>query len=183
MILIVEDDNAVRTSVSLALRRAGYNPLAVSTESEALAAVRDERVCLAIIDMNLTLTTTGREGVELLRKCRILRPEMPVIMFTAWGTIPLAVETMNYGACDFLTKPWSNADLVEKVKNALARSESAKTEASHGNTLDDMEREAIREALRRCDGNLSETAKQLGITRQSLYRRLAKFKTPSHKKC
>ena len=98
MILIVDDDNAVRMSVSLALRRAGYEPWAVGSEDEALAAVRDERVELAILDMNLTLSTTGRQGVEMLRKIRILRPEMPVIMFTAWGTIPQAVETMTYGA-------------------------------------------------------------------------------------
>ena len=62
MILIVDDDNAVRMSVSLALRRAGYEPWAVGSEDEALAAVRDERVELAILDMNLTLSTTGRQG-------------------------------------------------------------------------------------------------------------------------
>ena len=56
MILIVDDDNAVRTSVSLALKRAGYEPMAVGTEDLALEAVRDERVQLAILDMNLTLT-------------------------------------------------------------------------------------------------------------------------------
>ena len=142
MILIVDDDNAVRMSVSLALKRAGYEPWAVGNEDDALAAVRDERVILVILDMNLTLSTTGRQGVEMLRKIRILRPEIPVIMITAWGTIPQAVTTMAYGAT----------------------------------TLDEMESEAISEALRRCGGNLSEAAKQLGITRQSLYRRIEKYK-------
>lgn len=176
MILIVDDDNAVRMSVSLALKRAGYEPWAVGNEDDALAAVRDERVALVILDMNLTLSTTGRQGVEMLRKIRILRPEIPVIMITAWGTIPHAVTTMAYGATDFVTKPWSNADLVARIKKALAGSEARNEADRHAKTLDEMESEAIRDALRRCGGNLSEAAKLLGITRQSLYRRIEKYK-------
>lgn len=175
MILIVDDDNAVRTSISLALRRAGFEPMPVGTEEKALAAVRDERVELAILDMNLTLTTTGRQGIEILRKFRILRPDMPVIMLTAWGTIPLTVEALNFGAVDFITKPWSNEDLIVKVKTALAGSRAEKEALEHTETLDEMECEAIRAALVRCDGNLTDAARQLGITRQSLYRRLEKF--------
>lgn len=176
MILIVDDDNAVRTSISLALKRAGYEPLAVRDETSALEAVRDERVRLAILDMNLTLTTTGRDGVDMLRRFRILRPDMPVIMITAWGTIPLAVETLNYGAVDFMTKPWSNTDLVAKIKKALKASEVEREKSEHTETLDEMECRAIRETLRRCGGNLTEVARQLGITRQTLYRRMEKYK-------
>lgn len=176
MILIVDDDNAVRMSVSLALKRAEYEPWAVGNEDDALAAVRDERVALVILDMNLTLSTTGRQGVEMLRKIQILRPGIPVIMITAWGTIPQAVETMTYGAVDFLTKPWSNNDLVARIKKALARSEARNEAGEHTLTLDEMESETIRETLRRCGGNLSEAAKLLGITRQSLYRRIEKYK-------
>lgn len=176
MILIVDDDNAVRMSLSLALKRAGYESVAVGNEDDALVAVRDERVRLAVLDMNLTLSTTGQQGIATLRKFRILRPDMPVIMITGWGTIPLVVETMNLGASDFITKPWSNADMLAKIKKALAKSESEKEASERTETLDEMERDAIKEALRRCDGNLSEAAKQLGITRQSLYRRIEKFK-------
>ena len=172
MILIVDDDNAVRLSLSLALKRAGFESVTAAAETEALAAVRDSKIRLAILDMNLTLSTTGRNGVELLRKVRILRPDLPVIMITAWGTIPLAVETMNYGAVDFITKPWSNTDLIAKVRKALNDRELEE----RSETLDEMEREAIKQALRRCDGNLTEAARQLGITRQSLYRRIEKFK-------
>lgn len=175
MILIVDDDNAVRMSIALALKRAGYEPLTAASEAEALVAVRDERVRLAVLDLNLTQSTTGRQGVELLRKFGILRPGLPVIVITAWGTIPLAVEAMTRGASDFMTKPWSNADLLAKIKKALAKSEREMEEASRTETLDTIESDAIRQALRRCDGNVAEAAKQLGITRQSLYRRMEKF--------
>ncbi|MCX4263209.1 MAG: response regulator [Muribaculaceae bacterium] len=176
MILIVDDDNAVRMSLSLALKRAGYEPVAVGNEDDALAAVRDERLRLAVLDMNLTLSTTGQQGIATLRKFRILRPDMPVIMITGWGTIPLAVEAMNLGAADFITKPWSNAELLAKIKKIIAKNDMAKEAAARTETLEEMERDAISEALRRCDGNMSEAAKQLGITRQTLYRRIEKFK-------
>ena len=176
MILIVDDDNAVRMSLSLALKRAGYEPVAVGNEDDALAAVRDARLRLAVLDMKLTLFTTGQQGIVTLRKFRILRPDMPVIMITGWGTIPLAVEAMNLGAADFITKPWSNAELLAKIKKIIAKNDMAKEAAARTETLEEMERDAISEALRRCDGNMSEAAKQLGITRQTLYRRIEKFK-------
>lgn len=173
MVLIVDDDNAVRMSIGLALTHAGLDNCAVSNETDALEAVRRPATSLVILDMNLTLSSTGQQGIEMLRKIKILRPEVPVIIITAWGTIPLAVEAMNYGAADFLTKPWSNRDLVAKVRRALAGSGNAGEPSIE--TLDDVERNAIIEALRLCDGNLSTTARRLGITRQALYRRMEKY--------
>lgn len=175
MVLIVDDDNAVRLSVGLALKRAGIDCEAVGNEADALIAVRRGETELVILDMNLTLTTTGKQGLEMLQKINILRPDLPVIVITAWGTIPLTVEAMNLGAVDFLTKPWSNSDLVSKVKKILAGRRAAQADG-HVDTLEDMERRAIVEALRRCDGNLSTAAQQLGITRQALYRRIEKYK-------
>jgi DNA-binding NtrC family response regulator len=111
----------------------------------------------------------------MLRKIRVLRPEMPVILITAWGTIPLAVEGMNHGATDFLTKPWSNKDLVAKIRKALSAAEQESKNRERIETLDDTEREAIAKALRLSDGNLSIAAQKLGITRQALYRRIEKY--------
>lgn len=176
MILVVDDDNAVRMSIGLALKRAGIDSEAVGNEADALVAVRRDETELVILDMNLTLTTTGRQGLEILQKINILRPGLPVILITAWGTIPLTVEAMNLGAVDFVTKPWSNLDLVAKVKKALAQRRASQAVEAHVDTLEDLERRAIVEALRRCDGNLSTAAQQLGITRQALYRRIEKYK-------
>lgn len=173
MVLIVDDDNAVRLSIGLALKRAGIDCEAVGNEADALIAVRRDGTELVILDMNLTLTTTGKQGLEMMQKINILRPGLPVIIITAWGTIPLTVEAMTLGAVDFITKPWSNNDLVAKVKKTLARRRAGQERID---TLEDMERRAIVEALRRCDGNLSTVAQQLGITRQTLYRRIEKYK-------
>lgn len=175
MILIADDDAAVRTSISLALKHAGLDSVSVSNEADLLAAVRDEKVRLVVLDMNLTLSTTGVQGIELLRKIKVLRPEMPVICLTAWGTIPLAVESMTYGAVDFMTKPWSNRDLIAKIRHSLALADKQAAREAEIPTLTDVERHAIIKALRQADGNMSVAASLLGITRQALYRRIEKY--------
>ena len=175
MILIVDDDSAVRLSIGLVAERCGFTPVEASTESAALELVRRPDVRLVVLDMNLTLSSTGRQGIEMLRKIRILRPELPVILITAWGTIPLAVEALNLGAADFITKPWSNDDLRAKIKTLIARAESDAARQRHVEPLEDMERTAIIRAIRLADGNLTVAARELGITRQSLYRRIEKY--------
>lgn len=175
MILIADDDQAVRSSISLALSKAGLPNDAVGSEEALLERVRDERTRLVVLDMNLTLSTTGRQGIELLRKIKVLRPEMPVICITAWGTIPLAVEGMAHGAVDFMTKPWSNRDLVDKIRKALSQAEHEARQQASTATLDSVERQAVVKALRQADGNLTAAAAALGITRQALYRRMKKY--------
>lgn len=174
MILIIDDDLSIRLSIGLMLTKAGFESVQAATEAEALEAVRRPYLELVILDMNLTLSTTGRQGIELLRKIRILAPEVPVIMLSAWATVPLAVEGMGFGAVDFVSKPWSNRDFVAKIKKALEDAER-KAEENKVDTLDNIEKQTIQRALRQADGNLSTAAQLLGITRQSLYRRMEKF--------
>lgn len=175
MLLIIDDDMAVRSSLSLLATRCGLEPVEASTESDALAAVRNERVRLVILDMNLSLSSTGHQGIEMLRKIKVLRPEVPVILITGWGTIPLAVEGMKYGAADFMTKPWSNDDLRSKIRRLLSDADRSDRDAKRIDSLESMEREAIIHAIDVCDGNLSMAAQKLGITRQALYRRIEKY--------
>lgn len=174
MILIIDDDQAIRLSIGLMLRQAGFEYEAVSTESDAMAAMRRGNVDLAILDMNLTLSTTGQQGIEMLRKFKILAPTTPVIMLSAWATVPLAVEGMKYGAVDFVTKPWANRDFMAKIRKALDSAEKAR-ESDKVDSLDNTERLTIEKALKQADGNLSTASQLLGITRQSLYRRMEKF--------
>lgn len=175
MILIVDDDQAIRLSIGLMLRQAGFDYEAVGTEADAMTAIRRGDIELAILDMNLTLSTTGHQGIEMLRKFKILAPAVPVILLTAWATVPLAVEGMKFGAADFVTKPWANRDFMAKIRKALEAAEKA-DEADKVESLDHTERQAIEKALRQADGNLSTAAQLLGITRQSLYRRMEKFR-------
>ena len=115
MILIIDDDDAIRASLRFLLGRAGLTAEAVPGPKEAVETVRRQEPELILMDMNYSLSTTGEEGLELLRKVRILAPSTPVILMTAWGSISLAVEGMRLGAFDFITKPWDNTALLERA--------------------------------------------------------------------
>lgn len=119
MILIVDDDKSIRLSLGVLLRRAGHDVTAVETPGGALDIVRSTPLQLILMDMNFSRSTTGEEGIELLRKCKIFQPDTPVILITAWGSIPLAVEGMQAGAFDFITKPWDNRLLLQRIDTAL----------------------------------------------------------------
>ena len=80
MILIIDDDSAVRSSLSFMLKRAGYEAQTVSGPREAMEVVRSVAPDLILMDMNFTLSTTGEEGLTLLRQVKIFRPETPVIL-------------------------------------------------------------------------------------------------------
>lgn len=119
MILIVDDDPVVRTSLAFLLRRAGYDTECAASAREALSVMGTSVPELVLSDMNFSLATSGEEGLELLRKIKALYPELPVILMTAWGSISLAVEGMKAGAIDFITKPWDNILLLEKIGTVL----------------------------------------------------------------
>ncbi len=119
MILIVDDDKAIRQSLVLLLKRKGYETSTAGNQEEALAIIRSSDLELIIMDMNYSLSTTGEEGIHLLRQTKIYQPDTPVILITAWGSIELAVEGMRFGAFDFITKPWNNRLLLQRVETAI----------------------------------------------------------------
>lgn len=119
MILIIDDDSAIRSSLSFMLKRAKYEVQAVAGPKEAIDAVRANQTQLILMDMNFSLSTNGEEGLTLLKQVKIFCPDVPVILMTAWGSIPLAVQGMQAGAFDFITKPWNNAALMQRIETAL----------------------------------------------------------------
>lgn len=119
MILIVDDDSAIRKSLLYLLSKAGYEAMAVPSAEEALATLREQEPDLILMDMNFSLATTGEEGLRLLERSKRLRPHVPVILMTAWGSIDLAVRGMHAGAFDFITKPWDNLTLIQRIGMAL----------------------------------------------------------------
>ncbi|MCH5229522.1 MAG: sigma-54-dependent Fis family transcriptional regulator [Muribaculaceae bacterium] len=119
MVLIIDDDESIRLSLGLLLKKAGYLVEDASSPEEALVKVRNKEYDLILMDMNYSRNTSGREGIELLMKTKIFQPQTPVILITAWGSIDLAVEGMRAGAYDFITKPWHNLLLLQRVETAI----------------------------------------------------------------
>ena len=126
MILIIDDDSAVRSSLSFMLKRAGYEAQVVPGPWEAIEVVRTVAPDLILMDMNFTLSTPGEEGLTLLKQVKVFRPDTPVILMTAWGSIQLAVQGMQAGAFDFIPKPWNNAALLQRIETALELSTAPK---------------------------------------------------------
>ncbi len=119
MILIIDDDLAVQASLNLLLKQAGFNSIAVGTPQEALKTVNANDISLVLLDMNFSLNTSGEEGLKLLEEIKSLKPAIPVIIITAWGSIDLAVKGMKLGAFDFINKPWDNRHLINSITTAL----------------------------------------------------------------
>jgi DNA-binding NtrC family response regulator len=127
VVLLIDDDSSVLASLALLLKQSGYRTATAPTPAEGLGYLASHEVHCVIQDMNFSRNTTGEEGLKLLRDLKSSRPEIPVILMTGWGSISLAVEGVKAGASDFITKPWTNEQLLQSVKTALglarARSE------------------------------------------------------------
>ena len=119
-ILVVDDDEAVQVSLALLLKQGGCQVRCCGGPREALALLRQHTFDLVLQDMNFSRATTGDEGLDLLAEIRALAPDLPVLLITAWGSIDLAVRGVRAGAADFFTKPWDNAQLLERVRAVLA---------------------------------------------------------------
>ncbi|WP_247234626.1 sigma-54 dependent transcriptional regulator [Telluribacter sp. SYSU D00476] len=119
MLLIVDDDIAIRTSMTLLFRKEGFEVKSCGSPTETLDFLRKETPELIILDLNFSIETSGEEGMRLLGVIRTQYPAIPVILITGWGSIDLAVQGMKAGARDFITKPWQNEHLLQSVRTVL----------------------------------------------------------------
>ena len=119
MILVVDDDKNIRLSLKLILERNEYEVALAEEPKAAIQIIRNTpAVELVLMDMNYSNSTDGEEGLTLLKQIKVFRPKLPCILMTAWGTIDLAVQGMRAGAFDFITKPWDNGVLLERIETA-----------------------------------------------------------------
>ena len=121
-VLIIDDDFAVCTSLSMLLDRNGFANCYAESPDAALELLRQDKYDLIVMDMNFSLETSGAEGLQLLQDIKDLLPAIPVILITAWGSIELAVKGMKLGAVDFITKPWNNDHFIRSVNTAISLS-------------------------------------------------------------
>ncbi|WP_394836625.1 sigma-54 dependent transcriptional regulator [Pendulispora rubella] len=119
-VLIVDDQQAVRTALEMLFELAGMEFESVSSPEEALVRVQRGGVAVVVQDMNFSHgTTSGEEGVELFRAIRALNPQIPVLLMTAWTCLETAVMLVKEGADDYIEKPWDDRKLTLAVSNLL----------------------------------------------------------------
>jgi len=127
-ILVVDDDPDLLRLLSLRLTGAGYQVTAVTSAESALTQLEIEHPRLVLSDVRLP----GRDGLQLFDEIRKRHPALPVILLTAHGTIPDAVEATSRGVFTYLTKPYEPRELLDKIGQALALGAPAATPAAAG---------------------------------------------------
>lgn len=125
-LLIVDDNRSILSALRLLLEKYFARVLTLPTPNRLATTLREEQIDVVLLDMNFTAgINTGNEGIYWLREIHARRPDVKVVLFTAYADIDLAVRAMRDGAVDFVVKPWDNDRLVASLRNAynLARSQ------------------------------------------------------------
>lgn len=165
-ILIVDDNPAILTALKIYLAWVFTRIVTLSSTDRLVATMSEEHVDVVLLDMNFSLgVNTGQDGLFWLRTLKKLHPDTPVVLMTAYADVQLAVKGLKNGAADFVTKPWDNDELVRTLRDAVEKSREVVT-------LDKLEQQHVHRVVEQCHGNMSKAAELLGITRQTLYRKL-----------
>lgn len=114
-IYVVDDDDSMRQAIALLLRTVGYTPVVFSRPSEFLTKYDPNQHGCLVLDIRMP-EMSGLEVQQELNKSGAI---LPVIFITGHGDIPMAVQAMKDGAFDFLTKPFRDQDLLDRINNAL----------------------------------------------------------------
>src|SRR6201989_1915755 len=130
-VLVVDDDIDVLTAVKRLLKTETQEVIPVKNPETQNLLLQRNQVDLVLLDMNFnSAINTGNEGLYWLRKIKEWKPNVCVIMITAYGDIDLAVRSLKEGANDFVVKPWHNEKLIETIKDLLDKQEGPKTTRS-----------------------------------------------------
>ena len=117
-ILIVDDEKNIRLTVAKAMETFGVDIGEAGSGEEALSRIEEKDYGVIILDLKLP---GGMDGIEVLRQVRETRPDIHVIMISAYGTVESAVEAMKLGAVDFIQKPFALAEIRELVAKVMDR--------------------------------------------------------------
>lgn len=165
-IIVIDDNPAILTAVKICLTGVFEKIVTMSNPEGILLQLEKEKVDALLMDMNFSIgVNTGQEGMMWLSTIHRRFPDIPIVLITAYADVKLAVRALKNGASDFITKPWDNDELIRVLKDAVDRSHEVVT-------LEQMEAEHLRKAMEIADGNMSKAADLLGISRQTLYRKM-----------
>ena len=168
-LLVVEDDELLRGRLLAAFTDRGFSAVGAGSVADALVLIEDAPE-FAVVDLRI-----GQDsGITVLRALLAKDPGTRVVMLTGFGSIATAVEAMRLGATHYLTKP-ADADEILAALLHDGQSGEAAVSAAPPPSLARTEWEHINRVLSNTGGNISEAARQLGLHRRSLQRKLAKY--------
>jgi two-component system response regulator RegA len=171
-VLVVEDDNAFRTVLVNAFNHRGYDAQGVPDAASAISAAQRESPEMAVVDLRLP----DQSGLDVVRALKAIDPATSIVVLTGYGSIATALESVRLGALHYLTKPTDADRILAAFQHGLAsRPKDLSTDPP---SLARVEWEHLNRVLTDCDGNVSEAARQLGMHRRSLQRKLSKYPGP-----
>jgi len=162
-LLIVDDDQTFRERVARAFRDRDFDVRVATNYDEAIADAERDSPQLALVDLKMP----GRSGLELVRALKAIDATTKVVVLTGYGSIATAVEAMHLGATHYLSKP-ADADEIIAAFNHDGKDPLPITADFPVPSLERTEWEHIQRVLAECGGNVSETARRLGMHRRSL---------------
>ena len=116
-ILIIDDEVEIRESLETLLQLEGYTVVIAASGHDGMAQIGERNFDVVLLDLALP----DKNGMDVLSEIRMLHPQQAVIMITAYGTVENAVRAMQFGATNFIQKPWDNEKLLADVRAAIAR--------------------------------------------------------------
>lgn len=166
--LIVDDDLTLAGMLERVLQRRGFSTISASDAARALQLTNSYIFERAIVDLKLG----SDSGLHLIRELKLRQPEMAIVMLTGYSSISTAVEAVKLGAVNYLCKP---ADADEILAAFGEQKQQLSTEPTYTPlSIDRLEWEHIQKILQENDGNISATARALGMHRRTLQRKLHK---------
>lgn len=138
-IIVVDDNKGVLSAVKLLLKNHFEHIVTLPSPITLPAALREENAQVVLLDMNFSSgLNTGNEGLYWLHEIKKIHPSLPVVLFTAYADIDLAVRGIKEGATDFIVKPWDNTRLIETLLSACRNSSKNKKRAEIPKTVSSM---------------------------------------------
>ena len=165
-LLLLDDDQALRTRMGRALESRGFSVLLASSVAEAMQILKGQAPAFGVFDMRLE----DGNGLKVVEALRDRREDARIVMLTGYGAIATAGAAVKAGAVDYLSKP---ADADDVVKALLAVGDAPEP-PENPMSADRVRWEHIQRVYELCDHNVSETARRLGMHRRTLQRILAK---------
>lgn len=175
-VLFLDDDPDILAAAKLVVDRGGFTFSGLETPAAARERLVEGGVDLLLLDLNFRRgDTSGEAGLAFLEELLAATPDLPVVVVTGHSGMAIAIQAMRLGAQDFVVKPWNNDRFLGSIKAALEAPRRAPVALPPQDlNLERSERALVQAALTRRGFNVSQAAKDLGITRAALYRRMEK---------
>jgi two-component system response regulator RegA len=167
-LLLVDDDEVFLQVLGKAMGRRGFEVVSSTGIEDAVAKARESMPAMAVVDLKLD----KESGLDLIPLLIEINPDMNIVVLTGYSSIATAVTAIKSGAADYLSKPVNAGDVIKALTGESQQHK--KLDEFSPMSVERLEWEYIQKVLKENDGNISATARDLGMYRRTLQRKLAK---------